>query len=141
MNSESGRVTRRRVLWTAAAGLGAAAAGRASQSGDQSSGSAAPAQKQATEPIVQGGSRLKGKAAVVTGAARGIGRAIAVAFAEQGADVMGIDICGTVSPASETSPASRQDLDETGRLVKQFGRKFIPLVADVRDIKAMRNAA
>ena len=41
-----------------------------------------------------GEGRLAGKAAIVTGAARGIGRAVAVAFAREGADVMGIDIAG-----------------------------------------------
>jgi short-subunit dehydrogenase involved in D-alanine esterification of teichoic acids len=41
--------------------------------------------------------RLRGKAAIITGAARGIGRAAAVAFAREGADVMGIDIAGSVS--------------------------------------------
>ncbi len=41
--------------------------------------------------------RLLGKATIVTGAARGIGRAAAVAFAREGADVMGIDIAGPVS--------------------------------------------
>lgn len=43
--------------------------------------------------------RLLGKAAIVTGAARGIGRAAAVAFAGEGAAVMGIDIAGPVSHA------------------------------------------
>jgi hypothetical protein len=41
---------------------------------------------------------LEGKSAIVTGAARGIGRAIAVALAHAGADVMGIDIAGVASP-------------------------------------------
>lgn len=43
--------------------------------------------------------RLKGKVAVVTGAARGIGRATAVALAKEGADVVGIDICAPICPA------------------------------------------
>jgi NAD(P)-dependent dehydrogenase (short-subunit alcohol dehydrogenase family) len=92
-------------------------------------------------PITQRGPRLAGKTAVVTGAARGIGRAIAVAFAEQGADIMGIDIAGPVSPASEAEPATREDLDETGRLVTEQGRRFVPVVADVRDLDALRKAA
>jgi NAD(P)-dependent dehydrogenase (short-subunit alcohol dehydrogenase family) len=45
--------------------------------------------------------RLSGKAAIITGAARGIGRATAVAFAREGADVMGIDIAGPVSRTLE----------------------------------------
>jgi NAD(P)-dependent dehydrogenase (short-subunit alcohol dehydrogenase family) len=137
------RWTRRNVLLTAAAGFAGAAAGRRAMAGQTASGDApvAPPQKQATAPILAAGGRLSGKTAVVTGAARGIGRAIAVAFAQQGADVMGIDICGVASPASEAAPATRQDLDETARMVKQYGRKFSPVVADVRDIKALRSAA
>ena len=51
------------------------------------------------KPKVQqtAGGRLAGKAAIVTGAARGIGRAVAVAFAREGADVMGILTAGPVS--------------------------------------------
>ena len=44
----------------------------------------------------QFGSCLKGKTAIMTGAARGIGRATALAFAREGADVVGIDICKDV---------------------------------------------
>lgn len=84
---------------------------------------------------------LQGKIAVITGAARGIGRAIATRLARDGADIMGIDIAGPVSPISEAVPATRRDLEETEALVKSQGRRFISLVADVRDIQAMRNAS
>ena len=53
--------------------------------------------------------RLQGKVAVVTGAARGIGRATAVAFAHEGADVVGIDICAPAYPPSGVEPAKRDE--------------------------------
>jgi NAD(P)-dependent dehydrogenase (short-subunit alcohol dehydrogenase family) len=71
----------------------------------------------------QGAGRLPGKAAIVTGAARGIGRAAVVAFAREGADVMGIDIAGPVSPTLEVAPATPEDLAETGRLVEAAGTR------------------
>ena len=84
---------------------------------------------------------LKGKVAVVTGAARGIGRAIAVDFAANGADVVGIDIAGQVSANVEYAPAKPADLIETGKLVRVHGRRFLGITADVRDIAGLRAAA
>jgi hypothetical protein len=83
---------------------------------------------------------LKGKTAIVTGAARGIGRAIAIALASAGADIMGIDIAAAASPEVIYASATKQELDETGRLVKALKQKFIPVVADTRDIDAIRVA-
>jgi NAD(P)-dependent dehydrogenase (short-subunit alcohol dehydrogenase family) len=83
---------------------------------------------------------LEGKSAVVTGAARGIGRAIAVALAEAGADVMGIDICGPVSSIVTLVPASQEELNETGKLVTAHNKKFIGVKADIRDLAAMQTA-
>jgi NAD(P)-dependent dehydrogenase (short-subunit alcohol dehydrogenase family) len=66
---------------------------------------------------------LQDKVAIVTGAARGIGRAIAVEMAANGADVVAIDIAGTVSSASNAVPATPEELDETVRMIKGFGRR------------------
>jgi NAD(P)-dependent dehydrogenase (short-subunit alcohol dehydrogenase family) len=85
--------------------------------------------------------RLESKAAIVTGAARGIGRATAVAFAREGADVMGIDIAGPVSPTLEVIPATSQELNETGRLVQAAGRRWCEVRLDQRDLSALRTAA
>ena len=87
------------------------------------------------------GTDLRGKFAVVTGAARGIGRAIAVEMALNGADIAAIDICGPVSTASDAKPATPADLDETVRQVRGRGRRCIRIEADIRDIGKLREAA
>jgi NAD(P)-dependent dehydrogenase (short-subunit alcohol dehydrogenase family) len=87
-----------------------------------------------------GRGRLAGKAAIVTGAARGIGRAVAVAFAREGADVMGIDIAGPVSATLEVVPATRDELAETGPL-SAAGRRWCEATLDQRDLQALRAAA
>jgi NAD(P)-dependent dehydrogenase (short-subunit alcohol dehydrogenase family) len=53
---------------------------------------------------------LEGKVAIVTGSARGIGRAAAVALAEAGADLVGIDICAKVGLTLDSSPATTAEL-------------------------------
>ena len=84
---------------------------------------------------------LAGKAAVVTGAARGIGRATAAAFAREGADVLGIDIAGPVSATLDVEQATPDELAETGGLVEAAGRRWMARTLDQRDLPALRKAA
>ena len=59
----------------------------------------------------------------MTGAARGIGRAIAVGLAANGADVVALDICRPISTASNAMPAKPEELDETVRQIEAHGRR------------------
>lgn len=75
---------------------------------------------------------LAGKVVFVTGAARGQGRAHAVRFAREGADVIAVDLCGQID--SVAYPMSGlEDLQETVRLVEATGRRIVAEAADVRD--------
>lgn len=83
--------------------------------------------------------RVDGQVAVVTGAARGIGRACALRLAEEGADIAALDIGGPM-PTVPYEASSTQQLEETASAVRALGRRCVPLVADVRDGEAMRAA-
>lgn len=101
-----------------------------------------PPEERSAGPIRPGrGSALQGKVAVVTGAARGIGRAIALEMAANGADVVAIDIAGPISPASNAVPATPEELEETVRAIKEFGRRGEGIKADIRDIADLRKIA
>ncbi len=85
--------------------------------------------------------RLDGKVAVVTGAARGIGRASAVALAKAGASIAGIDIAGPTGAHVDFAAASADELATTGQLVEQTGGRWMAIVLDQRNLAALRNAA
>jgi SDR family mycofactocin-dependent oxidoreductase len=80
--------------------------------------------------------RVAGKVALITGAARGQGRAHAVRLAEEGADIVAIDVCRDVETVSYAG-ATEGDLAETVKLVQRFDRRVLAAVADVRDLAAL----
>lgn len=84
------------------------------------------------------GKALEGKVAFVTGAARGQGRAHAIRFAREGADVVAIDICGPVSDTITYPMPTSDDLAETARLVEAEGRKVLAREVDIRDLAAQK---
>jgi len=92
-------------------------------------------------PTSRPNGRLRDKVAVVTGAARGISRATTVAFAREGADIIGLDICAPVDPRSGVEPSTPEDLEGTGRLVRAAGRRWLGIKLDQRDLPALRAAA
>ena len=83
--------------------------------------------------------RLEGKVAFITGIGRGQGRSHAVRLAEEGADIIGIDICHDIESAPYPM-ASEADLAETARQVEKLGRRVVTRVADVRDPVGLRAA-
>jgi (+)-trans-carveol dehydrogenase len=81
--------------------------------------------------------RVEGKVALVTGAARGQGRGHAVRLAEEGADIIAVDLCdqiGTVHYDMSTG----SDLLETKTQIEALGRRVITAEVDVRDTAALR---
>lgn len=84
--------------------------------------------------------KLEGKVAFITGAARGQGRAHAVKLAQEGADIIAVDLAGPLDHVPYDSPTPT-DLDETVRLVEAEDRRIIATIADVRDLDALRAAA
>src|SRR6187200_102218 len=72
------------------------------------------------EESYRGSGRLAGKKAIITGGDSGIGRAVAIAFAREGADVL-------ISYLSE-----HEDAEESKRLVEDAGRKAVLLAGDIK---------
>lgn len=83
--------------------------------------------------------RVHDKRVLITGAARGFGRSHAVRLAEEGADLILVDLCRSL-PEIEYPLATEDDLAETVRLVTDLGRRCVSRVVDVRDEEALKAA-
>ena len=83
--------------------------------------------------------RLAGRVAFITGAARGQGRAHAVKMAEEGADIIAVDLCDQI--ASVPYPmATPDDLAATVKLVEETGARIFATEADVRERDSLKSA-
>ena len=83
--------------------------------------------------------RVQGKVALVTGAGRGQGRSHAVRLAEEGADIIAVDICADVD-GIRYGMATPEDLAQTAKLVEDCDRRVVTAVADVRDYGRLKAA-
>ncbi|MCW2495277.1 mycofactocin-coupled SDR family oxidoreductase [Jatrophihabitans sp.] len=83
--------------------------------------------------------RVEGKVALITGAARGQGRSHAVRLAQEGANIIAIDLCEPVRDTPHTG-ATEADLAETARQVEALDRRIVATKADVRDLAALQGA-
>jgi (+)-trans-carveol dehydrogenase len=83
--------------------------------------------------------RVQGQVALITGAARGQGRSHAVRLAEEGADIIAVDICRQIDSVPFPM-ATSTDLAETVRLVEGLDRRIVAFEADVRDYDALKGA-
>lgn len=88
--------------------------------------------------MAAGSANLEGRVAFVTGAARGQGRAHAVRLAEEGADIIAIDVCAPVSDTITYPPATPEELAETVAAVEATGRKALAREVDIRDLAAQQ---
>ncbi|MFW0795716.1 mycofactocin-coupled SDR family oxidoreductase [Gordonia sp. CPCC 205515] len=85
--------------------------------------------------------RLSGKVAFITGAARGQGRSHAIRLAQEGADIIALDLCAEVPSVTRFYPgATEDDLAETVAAVEKLDRRIVARKADVRDAEAVTAA-
>ncbi|SEP00237.1 mycofactocin-coupled SDR family oxidoreductase [Trujillonella endophytica] len=83
--------------------------------------------------------KLEGKVAFITGAARGQGRSHAVRLAQEGADIVAVDICAQIDSVPYPM-ATPEDLEQTVREVEALDRRIVASRADVRDLGALERA-
>ena len=83
--------------------------------------------------------RVEGKVAFVTGAGRGQGRSHAIRLAEEGADVIAVDVLEDYATVGY-GMATQADLDQTVKAVEALDRRIVATKADVRDAGALKAA-
>ncbi|WP_326545972.1 mycofactocin-coupled SDR family oxidoreductase [Mycolicibacterium sp. ND9-15] len=83
--------------------------------------------------------RVQGKVAFVTGAARGQGRSHAVRLAEEGADIIAVDLCENIDTIGYPM-ATSEDLEETAAFIEKTGQRVVTAKADVREASQLRAA-
>ena len=84
------------------------------------------------------GGPLEGRVAFITGAARGQGRAHAIRLANDGADIIAIDVCEPISETITYPLGTSEELAETVRAVESTGRKVLAREVDIRDLAALQ---
>lgn len=84
--------------------------------------------------------RVAGKVAFITGAARGQGRSHAVRLAQEGADIIAVDICRAPVDDAAIPPSTPEDLAETAEMVKALDRRIVTAEVDVRDFDSLKSA-
>ena len=84
--------------------------------------------------------RVAGKVAFITGAARSQGRSHAIRLAQEGADIIAIDIAGPIGSVTAYPMATEADLAETVKEVEALDRRIVATKADVRDPQALKAA-
>lgn len=83
--------------------------------------------------------RVEGKVAFISGAARGQGRSHAVRLAQEGADIIAVDVCGPIDNLAYPH-STPEDLAETAELVKRHDRRIVTAQVDVRDYDGLKAA-
>jgi SDR family mycofactocin-dependent oxidoreductase len=84
--------------------------------------------------------RVQGKVAFITGAARSQGRSHAIRLAQEGADIIAVDLAGPVGSVTAYPGTTEADLAETVKQVEALDRRIIATKADVRDPQALKRA-
>jgi SDR family mycofactocin-dependent oxidoreductase len=83
--------------------------------------------------------RVEGKVAFITGAARGQGRSHAIRLAQEGADIIAVDICQQIESVPYPM-ATPDDLEQTVKEVEALDRRIVATQADTRDYEALKAA-